>query len=270
MARLMTALLMFAALTGPGVADALPDDWPFPHEHRSDLVFIHHLVNYAAHPDRQREWERDLARGNALRCNVGSVKTKDFRTLLEMNLNTPLGGGWRFLYRLDWYRGLDRDLERQQHWLGLETGIVGPVALQISTHPAPDKESMDLQAGILIHSADRRRFLRLGLRFDDFQYTEKNDLNGEQTRSASGLVWEARQAGPGWEIFTAGVYFTPAERRFDDATASPELAGTMRHRGRGEVRLRRLSGGEWRGEVGAEHYRFRARDERRAAPAGFD
>jgi hypothetical protein len=257
--RIPLLLLMVFSFV-PAWAD---DDWPFPDEFRSRLVFVHPLVNYAVNPAWQRQWERHLVNGNGVQTTVGSVATEDLYTDLTVNITEPLGGRFRFLYRLIWRDGLHLDLSRQEHWLGFEMGLFGRVAAHLQVHPTPDKEELDLLAGLLLTDSSRERYLKLSLRFDDFLYERKNDLGGISHEEPVSLQWEGRYQTGKWELFSSGRYGSGWRRAYPDSSLSPVVAATHQKDGNGTVRLRYLW---WEDEftgIEVSHYQFEASELRR-------
>lgn len=256
-------------LLAPGSA-AADGDWPFPDEHRSRLVFVHPLVNYALHPSWQREWERHLAARSGLRITSGSVATDDLATDLVVNLTEPLAGGWRFLYRGVWRDGLHLDRGRDEHWIGLESRVMGPLSAYLQVHPAPDKEEFSLATGLLLTGGPRERYLRLGARWDDFLHERKNDRGDLSDAEPVAVTWELRQTLGAWEIFSAGSYGSGSRRRFPEADLSPGLAASFRREGAATARLRHVRDPRNFAGLGVAHYRFQAADEGRGGTEGFD
>jgi hypothetical protein len=244
-------------------------DWPFPDELRSRLVFVHPLVNYAVHPAWQRQWEQSLARGNGVQITVGSVASEDLMTDVRLNVSEPLDDRFRFLYRINWLDGLHLDRDRQQHWLGFEARLAGGLSGQIQVHPAADKEEFDLMAGFLLTDTARLRYLRLGLRFDDFMYTEKNAAGGSSDSEPVSLQWELRQRQGRWEIFSEGRYGSSSRRTFPDSTLAPDIAAFSERQGCMAVRLRYLFAEEEFVALETNHYTFAASESGREPDAGF-
>lgn len=269
-AILLTAsvLLLFLGLPLPAAASA--DAWPFPAEMRSPLAFVHPLVNYAVHPGWQRDWERRLHRANGVTTTVGSVSTEDLFTDLTVNVTEPLGERFRFLYRMVWREGLHLDVARQEHWLGLEMGLYRGLAVQLQVHPTSDKSEFDLLAGLLLTDATRERYLRVGLRLDDFMFERKNKVGGTSQAEPAGIQWELRHQVERWELFSSGLYGSGSRRTFPDGELSPAIAATERRATGSTVRLRRLLDAPDFLAVEATHYRFRAAERRRDATAGYD
>jgi len=246
------------------------DDWPFPQEHRSRLVFVHPLVNYAVNPAWQRQWERHLVNGNGVQTTVGSVATENLFTDLTLNITEPLGGRFRFLYRLVWLEGLHLDLSRQEHWLGLEMSLFDRVAAHLQVHPTPDKEEFDLLAGLMLTDSSRERYLKLSLRFDDFLYEKKNDLGGISHDEPVSLQWEGRYQTGKWELFSAGRYGSGSSRTYPDSSLSPAVAAAHQQDGNATVRLRYL----WQEDdftgIEVSHYRFEAGELRRYSVVDYE
>ncbi len=257
---------MIPLLSQPATAQS---DWPYPDKLRSRLVFVHPLVNYAVNPVWQRQWERNLVRANGVQATVGSVSTDDLFTDLTVNITEPLGGRFRFLYRMIWQDGLHIDTSRQEHWLGFEMGLTGPVSAYLQVHPAPDKEEFDLLAGLMVTDAARERFLKAGLRLDDFLYEKKNDRGGVSQQESVSIQWEGRYQTGNWEVFSTGRYGSGWRRAFPDSVLSPEVAGSCLDDDTATLRLRYLLAEP--GFVGAEvsHYRFKAGENRRDGLPGF-
>jgi hypothetical protein len=255
-------LIGMACLLATAPAAAAPP-WPYPDQLRDRLVWVHPLVNYAFDPRWQREWERELARGRAIRTNVGSVSTDDLLTVVQVNVSEPLGGRFRFLYRLDWRDALHVDLPEQQHWLGFAAAIVRPVEAELQVHPAADKEDFDLRAGLLLADAERARYLRVGARWDDFLYGKKNDRGGVSRQESRGVQWELRWAAGRWELASAGSYAGSWSRVYPDSALSPLVAAATGRRGEGSLRLRFLTRDDAFVEAGAAHYVFRGGERRR-------
>ena len=245
-------------------------DWPFPDELRSRLVFVHPLVNYAINPVWQRDWERHLVSANGVQMTVGSVATEDLYTDLTLNITEPLGGRFRFLYRMVWREGLHIDISRQEHWPGFEMGLFGRVAVQLQVHPTPDKEDFDLMTGLLLTDESRERYLRVSLRLDDFMYEPKNDLGGTSQEEPVAIQWELRYQVGRWELFSTGRYGSGSRRAYPDSALSPALAGSFRRDGAGTIRLRHLlNEADFLG-VEASHYSFEADEQRRDGVDGFE
>ena len=265
----IAVILGFVLLAIPHPAPAAPD-WPHNTEFRERLAWIHPLVNYAVHPQWQRTWERRLLQGGGLRTSVGSVSTEDFFTVLTVNLDQPLSGPFRFLYRGTWRDGLHLDEDVQVHWLGVEMGLTGPLGIHLQVHPTPDKEEMDLRAGLVLVDATRERYLRLSLRLDDFLYENKNDLGGLSTSEAVGIQWEGRYAGGRWEIFSAGSYGSPSRRTYPDPEESPSLAAADRDWDQATATLRYLTGNGDFLALGATHYDYAAAEVWRDPAGRYD
>jgi hypothetical protein len=262
---LFVLLMAFSYL--PAWAD---DDWPFPDEFRSRLVFVHPLVNYAVNPVWQRQWERSLVSRNGVQTTVGSVATDDLFTDLTVNITEPLGGRFRFLYRMVWRDGLHQDLTRQEHWPGFEMGLSGGMSVHLQVHPAADKEEFDLLTGLMITDTSREQFLRVSLRLDDFIFEKKNDLGAVSQEEPVGLQWEGRYQSGRWELFSAGRYGSGSRRSYPDSSLSPVVAETYRRDGAATLRLRRLL--EDPDFLGLEvsHYRFEASEQGRDEAQSFD
>ncbi len=269
-AGLPPVLILLALVCLPGGADGAPSDWPFPDEFRSRLVFVHPLVNYAVNPVWQRDWERHLASASGVQTTVGSVATEDLYTDLTLNITEPLGDRFRFLYRMVWREGLHIDVSRQEHWLGFEMGLFDRVAAYLQVHPTPDKEEFDLLAGLLLTDESRERYLRVGLRLDDFMYERKNDLGGTSQEDPVGVQWELRHQIGRWELFSTGRYGSGSRRTYPDSTLSPGVLGTFRRDGASTVRLRHVWTDLDFAGVEASHYRFEAVEQRRDGAAGFE
>lgn len=246
------------------------DDWPFPDELRSRLVFVHPLVNYAVNPAWQRHWERSLASHNGVQTTVGSVSTDDLFTHLTVNITEPLGGRFRFLYRLVWLDGLHQDLTRQEHWPGFEMGLAGRMSVHLQVHPTADKEEFDLLAGLMITDTSRERYLKVSLRLDDFIYEKKNDLGGVSQEEPVSLQWEGRYQSGRWELFSAGRYGSGSRRSYPDSSLSPVVAATYRRDGAATFRLRRLLKEPDFLGLEASHYRFQASEQGRDDAQSFD
>ena len=254
----------------PGPASAADPDWPFPLEQRSRLVFVHPLVNYAINPVWQREWESSLACANGVQITSGSVSTEDLYTDLVVNITEPLGGRFRFIYRTVWLEGWHLDQEVQQHWLGFEGRFVGRFSAYLQTHPASDKEDLDLKAGLLWTDASRRKYLRLGVLWDDFMYGRKNDVGGQSEQESVSATWELRGQTGRWEIFSTGRYGSEYRRTYPDSELSPVVSAASGRSEGGELRLRHV----WADTkfVAAElsHYRFQAAEQVRSDAESYD
>lgn len=267
MRRILGSCWLFCLLAAAAAAAGEP--WPYPDHLRDRLVWVHPLVNYAFDPAWQREWERELVRSAGLRTNVGSVSTDDFTTLVQVNVTEPLGGGARFLYRLDWQDALHRDTAAQQHWLGFGLALRPGLEAELQTHPAADKEELDLRAGLLVTDAERARYLRVAVRWDDLLYGKKNDRGGAAQDESVGVQWELRWAGGPWELASEGSYGSRWSRTFADSARSPDLAAASGRRGEGGLRLRHLLGDGGFLQAGLEHYDFAATEESRDGDGGF-
>jgi len=264
---ILTCLVLLAL---PNAGHAANTDWPFPDELRSRLVFVHPLVDYAINPVWQRDWERQLARANGVQITSGSVATDDLYTDLTVNITEPLSERFRFLYRLIWREGLHLDRKRQEHWLGFEAGLYRGLSAYVQTHPAPDKEELDLLFGLLLTDETRERYLRLGLRLDDFLYEQKNNLGATSHEEPVGVQWELRYQADRWEVFSAGRYGSGSRRAFPDSALSPTVAGSFRRDGAATVRMRHVWSDLDFVEAGLSHYRFEAAEQGRDGAAGFE
>jgi hypothetical protein len=265
--RTVVVMLILGAVA-TGRADPL--SWPHTTEYRSRLAWVHPLVNYSIHPAWQRAWERHLLQGGGVQITVGSVSTDDLFTRLIVNLDQPLSGPFRFQYRGNWRDGLHLDEELQEHWLGFELAVARPVGAFLHVHPTPDKEDMDLRAGLVVTDGTRERYLRLAVRWDDFLYGKKNDLGGTSDGERVALQWEARWAGGRWEAFTRGDYGTRSRRTFPDPAESPLLAAHERDRDEGSATLRFVLAGDDFVAAGVDHYRFAAAEAWHAPAAAYD
>lgn len=252
--------LLASLFLAPGPAPAADPDWPFPDELRSRLVFVHPLVNYAVNPIWQRDWERSLAARNGIQATSGSVSTDDLYTDLVVNVTEPLGDRFRFLFRLVWREGLHLDPERQEHWLGFEGRLTGGLGAFLQVNPTPDKEELDLMAGLVLVDRTRQRYLRLGVRWDDLLYERKNDQGGTSEGEPVGVTWEARYAAGRWELFTTGRYGSASRRAYPDSVLSPDLTSAYRQDGASTLRLRHVWSDLDFAGIEASHYRFEAED----------
>lgn len=268
--RLLPALVLLLLVSLPLSAAGSADAWPFPAEMRSPLAFVHPFVNYALNPAWERDWERHLLQSNGVSMTVGSVSTQDLFTDLTVNVTEPLGSRSRFLYRMIWRQGLHLDVARQEHWLGLERGLSGPLAVQLQVHPTSDKSEFDLLAGLLLTDASRERYLRVGLRLDDFMFERKNKRGGTSREEAVGVQWELRHQVDRWEVFSSGSYGSGSRRAFPDSALSPDVAAAYRRSGASLVRLRRLLNGPDFLAIEASHYRFQAAEQRRDGVLGYE
>lgn len=249
-------------------AAAADDGWPFPRELRARLVFVHPLVNYAVDPVWQRRWERSLNAASGLQLTSGSVSTDDLYSDLMVNITESAGSRFRFLYRTEWREGLHLDRERHHHWLGFAGRMTGPLSAFLQVHPPADKEELDLQAGLLLTDASRERFLRIGLRWDDFLYGDKNELGAVSHAEPVSVIWELRhRAGP-WEVFSTGGYGSGSRRSYPDSVRSPAAAAGFERQGAGTLRLRRIWSDRDFLSLEASHYRFEGEQESR--PPGQD
>lgn len=266
----LPVLVLLALACLPDQANGGAEDWPFPDELRSRLVFVHPLVNYAINPTWQRDWERHLVNAGGVQTTVGSIATEDLYTDLTLNITEPLGSRFRFLYRMIWREGLHLDVARQEHWLGFELGLFRGLAAHLQVHPAPDKEEFDLLTGLLLTDDTRERYLRVSLRLDDFMYERKNGLGGISQEEPVGIQWELRHQIGRWELFSTGRYGSGSRRAYPDSTLSPAVAGLFRQDGASTVRLRHV----WTDldfvGLEASHYRFEASEQRRDEVAGFE
>ncbi len=269
-ARLLPVLVLSLLVCLPIPANGGGDDWPFPDELRSRLVFVHPMVNYAINPVWQREWERHLVNSNGVQTTVGSVATETFSTDLTLNVTEPLGDRFRFLYRMVWREGLHLDLVRQEHWLGFEMGLFGRVAAHLQVHPTPDKNEFDLLTGLLLTDESRERYLRISLRLDDFMYEQKNDQGGTSLEESVAVQWELRHQAGRWELFSSGRYGSGSRRAFPDSALSPAVTGSYLRQGAATVRLRYLLNEPDFLAIEASHYRFQASEQRRDGASGFD
>jgi len=251
-------------------ANSAADDWPFPDELRSRLIFVHPMVNYAINPVWQRDWERQLASSNGIQTTVGSVSTKDFSTDLTLNITEPLGEQFRFLYRMVWREGLHLDTSRQEHWLGFEMGLFGKLAAHLQVNPTPNKEEFDLLFGLFITDEIRERYLRVSLRLDDFMHDQKNDLGGTSKEEPVAIQWELRHQIGRWELFSSGRYGSGSQRAYPDSVLSPLVAGSFRRDGASTVRLRHVWSDRDFAGLEASHYRFEAAEQRRDGATDFE
>ncbi len=123
---------------------------------------------------------------------------------------------------------------------------------------------------LLLTDKTRERYLRLGLRLDDFLYERKNDLGGKSDTEPVGIQWELRYQAGRWEVFSTGRYGSGSRRDFPDTTLSPAVAGAFRRDGASTVRVRHVWSDLNFAEAGLAHYRFEAAEQRRDGTAGFD
>jgi hypothetical protein len=228
------------------------------------------LVNYAINPVWQRDWERQLVNSNGVQTTVGSVSTEDLYTDLTLNVTEPLGGRFRFLYRMVWREGLHLDSVRQEHWLGFEMGLFERMAVHLQVHPTPDKNEFDLLTGLLLTDESRERYLRVSLRLDDFMYEPKNDQGGKSQEESVAVQWELRHQTGRWELFSTGRYGSGSRRAFPDSALSPAVTGLYRREGAATVRLRHLLNEAAFLAIEASHYRFQAAEQRRDGAADFE
>jgi len=268
--RLLPVFLFSALLCFSAPAHGATDDWPFPDELRSRLVFVHPMVNYAINPVWQRDWERHLVSTSGVQATVGSVATKDLYTDLTINITEPLGGRFRFLYRMVWREGLHLDISRQEHWPGFEMALFGGLAAHLQVHPTPDKEDFDLLTGLLLTDESRERYLRVSLRLDDFMYDQKNDLGGTSQEEPVGIQWELRHQIGRWELFSTGRYGSGSRRAYPDSVLSPAVAGSFRRDGAATCRLRHVWSDLDFAGLEASHYFFEADEQQRNGTAGFE
>ena len=218
----VAALTLSASVTS--VAHAQPSRFEAP----ADLFYLHPLVNYSLPLRWEAEFERErLARGG-LQVTIGSISTKDFATLARVEVSQPASERVRFAYRFDWTDSPHLDGPERQNWLGLEVAAVrtryGVVGGEIVVHPTSDKGEMDLVTSLVWASADRRDYLRLGWRRDDFVWGDKNDLGATQTDEAAGPSWVAHLERGIWSVSSEGTVLAPYERRYPDPVRSPDLA----------------------------------------------
>lgn len=267
--RLLSALglVLFGIFSIP--TNSAGGEWPFPDELRSRLLFVHPLVNYAINPVWQREWERHLVNSNGVQTTVGSVATEDLYTDLTLNITEPLGGRFRFLYRMVWREGLHLDLARQEHWLGFEMGLFGKLSAHLQVHPAPDKNEFDLLTGLMVTDETRERYLRVSLRLDDFMYEQKNDEGGTSKEEVVAVQWALRHQTGRWELFSTGSYGSGSRRAFPDSALSPTVTASSRRDEASTIRLRHLLSGSGFLAIQASHYRFQASEQRRDGAADY-
>lgn len=233
----ITVALLGAAVTLAHAQAALPSptgSGPTP------LLFAHPLINYRSDALWLRAWEQDLQSGNSLRLTAGSVTSDDFITDVELHLTQPMSQRWRALYDMEWIEARHLETRGQEHFLGLELGLRPRLGIQLQAHPTSRKEHMDLRTGVLWHGADRRRYLRLLVRWDDFLFGQKNDREGESDQVATSLEWTTRLAGHGFEVFSSGHFGSRSARSFPDSSASPELVAESSRRSGSVTRLRWL------------------------------
>jgi len=268
--RLLPVFLFSALLCLSAPTHGATDDWPFPDELRSRLVFVHPMVNYAINPVWQRDWERHLVSSSGVQATVGSVATKDLYTDLTLNITEPLGGRFRFLYRMVWNEGLHLDISRQEHWPGFEMALFGGLAAHLQVHPTPDKEDFDLLTGLLLTDESRERYLRVSLRLDDFMYDQKNDLGGTSQEEPVGVQWELRHQIGRWELFSTGRYGSGSQRAYPDSVLSPAVAGSFRRDGAATCRLRHVWSDLDFAGLEVSHYRFEAAEQLRNGTADFE
>jgi len=259
-------MLLFSWAPSPAAA---AEPWPHSTIIGSRLGWVHPLVNYAVDPIWQRDWERRLLDGSSLQTTVGSVSTESFFTRMIVNLDRPLRGRFRFVYRGTWREGNHRDEDLQEHWLGLEARLAGPVGVHLQAHPTSDKAEMDLRAGLVLTDERRERYLRLSLRLDDFAYGAKNDLGGDSESESVGVQWEGRYTAGRWEMVSSGYYGSVSQRRYDDPELSPDLAAAVRDRGGSTWTVRYLlDDGDFL-SVGADHDAFAAAECHRDADHSY-
>lgn len=219
-----------------GIPSAAQEPAPLEGSGPTPLLFLHPLVNYREDPRWVRDWERRLQSSNSLRVNVGSVSTDDFLTEIELHLTEPVASRLRILYDMRWFEAAHVEDFGQEHFLGLEWGVLDAAGLQLQVHPTSDKEEFDLRAGVVLTDRSREQYARLLVRWDDFLFEEKNDLGGTSDRVATSLEWTARGVIRAFEAFTRGRWGSTARRGYPDSTLSPELASD--ETGRNELVLR--------------------------------
>lgn len=219
----------------------------------ADLFYLHPLVNYQLPLSWQARWERERLSSNGVQATVGSISTKDFTTLVRVDVNEPATDALRLLYRLEWTDTPHLDGGEQQTWIGLELGGLrtrwGRWAVEVVAHPPADKSEVDLVASLVWTDASRTRYLRLGRRSDDFLFEEKSDTGALVDQTARGPEWAAHTSRGRWSLSSEGTVLRRQVRRFPDVELSTDLAFASLQRswsssavryddGRGQVELR--------------------------------
>lgn len=241
---LLCGLLLAAGMASAQTPDDLPDedDWILENGYTTDLLFLHGLVNYSYDPAWQFDWERRRFADNALRLNTGSVASDELLTDIDLNLNEALNDDWRVFaqFTRDGFRR--RQARDELLLIGLERRVFESSALYFGVNPEYGKEFIDLEGGYGWYSDDRSRYFRIGVRVEDFQYAEKNQLGGTQEGDPVKLTWATRFAlGERLYLYSEGVMGSGFERSFPDADESPDLARHNQNDNQAEVRLTHLA-----------------------------
>lgn len=208
---------------------------PSRFEAPADLFYLHPLVNYQLPLSWQSRWERERLRANGVQATVGSISTKDFTTLVRVDVNAPAHDHLRLAYRLDWTDSPHLDGGERQDWLGLELGGLptsfGRWGVEVVAHPPSDKTELDLVASLVWTDATRENYLRVGRRTDDFLFEEKNRLGAVTLAGAHGPAWVAHGTRGRWTVASEGTVLNRQERAFPRADLSPDLARWNLRRG---------------------------------------
>ncbi len=262
------ALLVFAAAVA---ADELPDadDWELENGYTTDLLFLHPLANYSYDPAWQFDWEQRRFADNALRINTGSVSSDELLTDVDLNLNESLNDKWRFFGQFTRKGFRRRPVREDTLLLGLERQVFASSALYFGVNPEYRKEFLDLEVGYAWYGDDRSRYLRLGVRSEDFNFTDKNQLGGTQETDPLKLVWAARlPLGDKLYVYSEGEFGSGFERDFPDADESPDLLRHERNDNRAELRLTLLGERERLWSFMLDYVEFE--ELKLFRPAGFD
>lgn len=270
MARQIVLVAVLAFTAGTATAQ-LPDedDWELENGYTTDLLFLHGLVNYSYDLAWQFDWERRRFADNALRLNTGSVASDELLTDIDVNINEALNDKWRVFAQFT-RQGFRRRQGRDDLLLiGLERSIFESSALYFGVNPEYGKEFIDLEGGYGWYSDDRTRYFRLGVRFEDFQYSEKNQEGGTQESDTVKLVWATRLAfSDRLYLYSEGEFGSGFERIFPDAEESPDVSRHDRNDNQAELRLTLDGKDRQMWSLMLEYYEFAERKEFRQP--GFD
>lgn len=231
------------------------DDWALEDGYDNELNYVHSLVNYAQDLEWQFEWERRQFADNSLRVNSGSVSSDRLLTDVEITINEPLNDRWRFSGRFRRDGRRQPPIAGEQLLLGLERALFESSALYLTVNPEYDKAFIDVAAGYAFYRNDREQYLRLGVLLEDLNFGSKNDQGGDQDQDPVYVEWAARWAiTGGWFLYSEGKLGSGFERRFPDATKSPELVSHDRKSNRAEIRASKKDedGSAW--SIWAEWY----------------
>jgi hypothetical protein len=238
-------LLVLAVCAAGARASVPPDDLdrippPFPYDTDFDdhLLHVHPEVNYAPHPDWVARWERARLGDGALLGTFGSSATDELLVDARWTLNPDLGGGLRLRNDIVWQEWRHLPHERQDIWLGLEQRVWRGFGVMAQAVPAEDKERIDVRAGVLWTSGDRRQYVQVLYRHDDLVHDGKSAREPTTLATPEGVDWLVRLERGAWSLYSRGRWLRRLEREYPDPERNPRIAAQAYAANEALVRLR--------------------------------